>query len=58
MTKNLGQRNILLWAKTQVQYFKSCTLNFLIKFKHLVALTNKIRIILSFPRIIKFKKKT
>ena len=48
MTKNLGQRNILLWGKTQVQYFRYCALDFLIKIKHLVALTNKIRIIYHF----------
>ena len=41
-------------GKTQVQFLKLSILGFPIKFKHVVALTNEIQIILSFSRIFKF----
>ena len=41
-------------GKTQVQFFRLGTLSSLIKFKHMIALTNKTQIMLYFPRIFKF----
>ena len=50
--KTKTNRNKL--GKTQVQFFRSNTLGFLIEFKHMVALINETQIMLSFPRIFKF----
>ena len=41
-------------GKTQVQFFRLGTLGSPIEFKHMIALTNKIQTMLSFPRIFKF----
>ncbi len=47
-------KTLMSLDKTQVQFFKSSTLGSLIKFKHMVALINKIQTKLSFSRIFKF----
>ena len=41
-------------GKTQLQFLRLSALGFPIEFKHIVALTNKIQTMLSFPRIFKF----
>ena len=55
MSKSLSWSKIdTILGKTYVEFLRSNTLGFPIEFKHIVALTNEIQTMLSFPKIFKF----